>query len=320
MSERIEPAHVRLPSVSVVVPVYNSKDSLPELVRRLGEVLPRSAREHELILVNDGSRDASAAVIAALVREHTWVRGIEMMRNYGQHNALLAGIRAARNEVIVTIDDDLQNPPEEVPQLLAKLAEGYDVVYGTPDREQHGLLRNLASRFTKLALQQTMGASIARQVGAFRAFRTELRKAFATYSSPYVCIDVLLTWGGARFGAVVVRHDVRPYSTSNYTLSRLLLHALNMLTGFSTVPLQIASLVGFLFTLVGFVLLAYVLAAYFMNGGAVAGFTFLAAVFTLFSGIQLFALGVHGEYLARIHHRTMERPPYMVRGPGEGLE
>jgi len=320
VTERAAAARVVLPSVSVVVPVYNSMDSLPELVRRLGEVLPRCAREYELILVNDGSRDESAAVIAALTREHAWVRGLELMRNYGQHNAILAGIRAARNEVTVTIDDDLQNPPEETPKLLAKLDEGHDVVYGTPAREQHGLLRNLASRLTKLALQQAMGTSIARQVSAFRAFRTELREAFAGYSSPHVFIDVLLTWGAARFAAVVVRHDVRPYGTSNYTLPRLLFHALNMLTGFSTLPLQLASLLGFVFTLVGFALLAYVLAVYVANSGAVPGFTFLAAVLTLFSGVQLFALGVIGEYIARIHHRTMERPPYVLRGPRDGVE
>jgi undecaprenyl-phosphate 4-deoxy-4-formamido-L-arabinose transferase len=294
--------------------------SLRELVCRLGQVLGASTREYEAILVNDGSRDASAAVIAALASEYPWVRSLELMRNYGQHNALLAGIRAARHEVIVTLDDDLQNPPEEVPKLLAKLAEGYDVVYGTPDHEQHGLLRDLASRLTKFALQETMGASIARQVGAFRAFRSELREAFATYTSPHVFIDVLLTWGGARFGTVVVRHDARRYGTSNYTFSHLLLRGLDMLTGFSTVPLQIASMLGFLFTLIGFGLLIYVLAVYVLQGVAVPGFTFLAAVLTLFSGIQLFALGVHGEYLARIHHRTMERPAYVLRTPGRRTE
>lgn len=314
-SQAARPARVEIASVSVIVPVYNSMDSLRELVCRLGQVLGSSTREYEAILVNDGSRDASADVIAALTREYSWVRGLELMRNYGQHNALLAGIRAARHEVIVTLDDDLQHPPEEVPKLLAKLAEGYDVVYGTPDRERHGLFRDLASRLTKFALQEAMGASIARRVGAFRAFRSELRDAFATYSSPHVFIDVLLTWGAARFGAVVVRHDPRRYGASNYSFSHLLLRALDMLTGFSTVPLQIASMLGFLFTLIGFGLLIYVLAAYILHGLAVPGFTFLAAVLTLFSGIQLFALGVHGEYLARIHHRTMERPPYVLRSP-----
>jgi undecaprenyl-phosphate 4-deoxy-4-formamido-L-arabinose transferase len=288
-------------------------DSLPELVRRLGEVLGPRTGKYEAILVNDGSRDASSAVIAALAREHSWIRGLELLRNYGQHNATLAGIRAARNDIIVTIDDDLQHPPEEVPNLLAKLAEGYDVVYGTPDRRKHGLLRNIASRFTRLALEQTMRVSVARQAGAFRAFRTELREAFASYSSPYVVIDVLLTWGSSRFGATVVRHDVRPYGRSNYRFSRLLLHALNLITGFSTLPLRIASFVGFFFTLIGFGLLIYVLAAHIVHGVGVPGFTFLAAVLTLFSGIQLFALGLHGEYLARIHHRTMERPAYVVR-------
>ena len=124
----------RLAGLSVVVPVYGSEEILPELVRQLGEVLPGLAENHELVLVNDCSPDGSWQVIEQLTAEHVWIRGINLMRNYGQHNALLCGIRAAKFDVIVTLDDDLQNPPEEIPRLLACLAEGHDVVYGTPKR------------------------------------------------------------------------------------------------------------------------------------------------------------------------------------------
>src|SRR5205807_2034684 len=148
---------------------------------------------------------------------------------------------------IVTIDDDLQNPPEEIPKLLALLSEGYDVVYGTPQNQQHGLLRDLASLITKMILQGAMGAATARKVSAFRAFRTRLRQAFADYRSPYVSIDVLLTWGTTRFGAVTVRHDAREIGRSNYTVGKLIIHALNMVTGFSVLPLQLAGLLGFFF-------------------------------------------------------------------------
>ena len=132
-----------------------------------------------------------------------------MSRNYGQHNALLCGIRAARYAVIVTLDDDLQNPPEEIGKLFAVLDDGADVVYGTPTNEQHGFLRNQSSRITKLALQSAMGAETARNVSAFRVFRTRLRDAFATIAARYVSIDVLLTWGTTRFSHVPVRHDPR---------------------------------------------------------------------------------------------------------------
>ena len=124
------------PSISVVVPVYNSELTLPELVKRLQPVLAGLAREYELLLVNDGSRDQSWQVIQRIAAEHGWVRGINLMRNYGQHNALLCGIRAARFDTLVTMDDDLQHPPEEIHKLLAKLQEGFEMVYGFPEHEQ----------------------------------------------------------------------------------------------------------------------------------------------------------------------------------------
>ncbi len=300
-------------SLSVVVPAYNSEGSLEELVSRLARTLPELSADYELILVNDDSRDHTWQVICRLVQEHSWVRGINLMRNYGQHNALLCGIRAAQNEVIITMDDDMQNPPEEIPKLLEKLAEGYDVVYGTPHAEQHGLWRNLASQVTKLALQSAMGAATARNVSAYRALRAQVRDAFANYRSPFVSIDVLLTWGTTRFAAVTVRHDQRTVGVSNYTFRKLVTHALNMMTGFSTAPLQFASLIGFVFTLFGLGVLAYVIGRYLIEGGSVPGFPFLASVIAIFSGAQLFALGIIGEYLARMHFRTMERPTYAVR-------
>ena len=297
--------------LSIVVPVFNSEKSLDALVVELREVL--GGTEAELLLVNDGSRDRSWDVITSLAEGHSWIRGINLMRNYGQHNALLCGIRAACGEVIVTIDDDLQNPPHEIPKLLAKLDDHHDVVYGTPQKESHGLLRDLASRITKLALQGAMGAETARNVSAFRAFRSSLRAAFQNYSGPYVSIDVLLTWSTQRFASVPVENRRRTIGVSNYTVQKLIVHAMNMMTGFSALPLQIASMVGFVLTMFGVAVLVLVLITYMRNGGAVPGFSFLASLISIFSGAQLFALGIFGEYLARVHGRTMEKPPYAVR-------
>lgn len=301
------------PTISVVVPVYNGEASLPGLVERLEPVLRAHSSRFELILVNDGSRDGSWKVVEELVARHGWIRGIDMLRNYGQHNALLCGIRAARHELVVTMDDDLQHPPEELPRLLARLGPDCDVVYGPPEVEQHGFLRDLASQMTKLALQKSMGAETARAVSALRVFRTGLREAFSEFKSQQVSIDVLLTWATTRFAAVRVRHDERRFGQSNYTYRKLVVHALNMITGFSTLPLQLASWIGFLFTLFGLCVLAFVLVSYFRHGSPVAGFPFLASIIAIFSGAQLFALGIIGEYLARMHFRMMDRPSYAVR-------
>jgi undecaprenyl-phosphate 4-deoxy-4-formamido-L-arabinose transferase len=303
----------RLASLSVVIPVYRSADSLPELTAELAHVLPTLADAFEIVFVDDGSPDGSWQIIQQLTRQFPWVHGIALMRNYGQHNALLCGIRAAQYEIVVTMDDDLQHPPSEIEKLLVKLHEGYDVVYGAPAHEQHGLWRDLASQITKLALQSSMGVEIARKVSAFRALRTEVQRAFADYHSPYVSIDVLLTWGTTRFAAVTVSHSQRKYGASNYTFRKLVTHAINMITGFSILPLQIASLVGFLFTLFGFVVFIYVVVRYLLQGTPVPGFPFLASIIAIFSGAQLFALGIIGEYLARVHFRTMDRPVYTVR-------
>jgi glycosyltransferase involved in cell wall biosynthesis len=232
---------------------------------------------------------------------------------YGQHNALLCGIRAARFDTIVTMDDDLQHPPEDLPKLLAKIEEGFDVVYGTPEEEQHGLLRDVASMITKIALQSAMGAETARVVSAWRAFRAQLRDAFADYHGPFVSIDVLLTWGTTRFSSVRVRHNPRTVGNSNYNFRKLVRHAMNMMTGFSVLPLQLASIIGFFFTLFGIGVLVYVVGRYFISGASVAGFPFLASIIAIFSGAQLFALGIIGEYLARMHFRTMDKPTYTIR-------
>jgi len=301
-----------MPTLSVVIPVFNSEQSLEALHQELSRVLRESAGAYEIIFVEDCGGDNSWRIIESICSRDSNARGIKLSRNYGQHNALLCGIRAAKYEIIVTLDDDLQNPPSEIPKLLKQLSEEVDVVYGTPQTEKHGLLRDLASVLTKLALQKGMGVEAARSVSAFRAFRTNLRNGFASYQGPFVSIDVLLTWSTARFKAIPVRHESRSLGKSNYSFTKLFNHAFNMLTGFSTVPLQIASLTGFVFTLFGIGVLIWVIGRYFVLGGSIPGFPFLASIIAIFSGVQLFALGVFGEYLARIHFRTMDKPSYVI--------
>jgi undecaprenyl-phosphate 4-deoxy-4-formamido-L-arabinose transferase len=299
-------------SVSVVIPVYRAEQTLSELYHGLSAAMSEINPIFEIIFVEDGGGDGSWPIIEDLARIDHRVRGIRMSRNYGQHNALLCGIRAAKHEIILTMDDDLQHPVSEIAPMLNALKPEYDVVYGAPQEEQHGFLRDLASRMTKLALASAMGAETARNVSAFRVFRTRLRDGFKEYRSPSVSIDVLLTWSTTRFTAIKVRHAQRTKGVSGYTPGRLIRHAFNLMTGFSTLPLQIASIVGFFFVLFGLSVLAFVLANYMIRGASVPGFTFLASVIAIFSGAQLFALGIFGEYLARMHFRTMDRPPYLI--------
>ena len=298
-------------SLSVVVPVYNSESTLDELAIRLSKVLPNLSSTYELVFVNDGSRDGSWDKICDLASQYPWIQGIKLMRNYGQHNAILCGVRAARYEVIVTMDDDLQHPPEEIPKLIEKLDEGYDVVYGSPSKLPHSLWRNLFSRFTKRALAFVMGIRSVRDIGPFRAFRSDLRRSFTTFQNPSVLLDVLLSWGTTRFATVKVIEEPRQEGQSNYNFFKLFSLAMVVLTGYSTAPLRLTSLIGFLFTIFGLLVFFYVLGVYFI-AGSVPGFPFLASIVSLFSGMQLFALGIIGEYLARVFDRSMERPAYVI--------
>ncbi len=299
--------------ISAVIPVHRSEASLPLLIPRLMTALEALTPAAEIILVDDGSPDASWSVITAAASRDARIRGIRLMRNFGQPNALLVGIREARYRYCVTLDDDLQNPPEEIGHLLEHLTDDVDVVYGTPIAEKHSLWRSAASRVTKYALQEAMGAPAARSVSSFRLFRTDLRRAFERFQSPDMSLDVLLTWATSRFTAVGVRHEPRAQGRSNYTFGRLVHHALNLITGFSSRPLRIASMIGFLFTIFGGIVLVVVVVRFLAGGVSVPGFAFLASIIAIFSGVQLLILGIIGEYLARMHMRLMERPIYVVK-------
>jgi glycosyltransferase involved in cell wall biosynthesis len=304
----------RFPTTSVVIPVFQGERSLPELVDRLRAVLAPLTPAFEILLVDDGSADDSWRVIRELAEAHPEVTGIGLSRNFGQHNALLAGIRMAAFDVVLTMDDDLQHPPEELPKLFAALAEDVDLVYGYPSVENHSLARNVMSRATKRALAASMDAEVAVHVSALRLFRTELRDGFAHVVDPFLSIDVLLSWVSSRVEAVPVDMADRKYGRSNYNLARLARAALNLVTGFTVLPLRIVAALGFVLSLVGAAIFFYVLGFYATHRSeSLPGFPFLASVIAVFSGAQLLSLGVIGEYLGRMHYRSMQRPVYLVR-------
>ena len=299
--------------VSVIVPAYRSPGTLERLVKEVDAALSPITAEHEIVFVDDGSGDGTWLEIASLSRTHPHVSGISLLRNFGQHNALLAGLREAQFEIIVTIDDDLQNPPSELPLLLRRLDEDVDLVYGTPLDEQQTRTRNIASITAKRLMSHALGPDVYRRASAFRAFRRELLIASEGVQNPDVSIDVLLSWATVRIDHVEVNFDVRDGGESGYTVRSLVRHALNMVTGYSTRPLRWVSALGLACASFGFALLGYVLLRNLLSDESVAGFTFLAAAITLFSGVQLLSLGVLGEYLGRMHFRTMGKPPYAIR-------
>lgn len=299
-------------NISIVIPVYNSEKTLVELTNRIMDALPKICDRFEIILVNDGSHDSSWQVIRELAhRQPSIVKGLNLMRNYGQHNALLCGIRSARYEITVTLDDDLQHLPEEIFKLIEKMDEGFDVVYGIPQKLVHSPWRNFSSKATKYFLAKILGLNRIKYMSAFRAFKTDLRRAFESFNSPNVIIDALLTWGTENFTTVDVIEQPRTQGRSNYNLAKLVKLGMIALTGFSTYPLKFASYTGFLLTLFGVFILIYAVLRSF-HEGSVPGFPFLASIISIFSGAQLFALGIFGEYLGSIFNRSMNNPAYVL--------
>lgn len=299
--------------VSVIVPCYRSAATLPTLSARLHDALPAAAGDFEIVLVVDGGDLATWTAAADLERGSEHVRALRLSRNYGQHNALVAGVRAARHEVIVTMDDDLQHRPEEVPTLLAALTDDVDLVYGVAAREEHGAYRSFASRLAKATLERTMGITGARRLSAFRAFRTFLRNGFTHLNGPHACLDVALSWGTTNITSVSVPMDERRHGRSNYTVRMLVRHTLNMVFGYSTAPLRLVTYLGFLVGFLGLALLTRTLYLYFSKETTVAGFTTVASMVALFSAAQMIAIGVLGEYLGRIHANGLGLPTYVIR-------
>lgn len=299
-------------NISVVVPIYKSQNTLELLYSRLETTLNQIAECWEVVFVNDGSPDSSWEKIEWLIKSKSNIVGVKFSRNFGQHNALLAGIRRTRFSTIITLDDDLQNPPEEISKLLIKISEGYDLVYGIPEKKQHSFFRNLSSSITRITLSSIMGASAARNVTSFRVFKKTLTSAFDDYNGDFVSVDALLSWGTNKIGQTSVLHEERKEGTSNYSFKKLMRHCLTMMTSYSSLPLRVASFVGFVCTTFGVGILFYVLGRYFIEGDSVPGFPFLASVISIFSGAQLFSLGIIGEYLGRVHFRSMGKPSYVI--------
>lgn len=300
--------------VSIVIPCYRSEETLPKLLAGLHSTMRGNLEieDYEVLLVIDGSPDGTAATAKQLA-EHPKVGSIVLRRNYGQHNAILAGIHRAKHEVIVTMDDDLQHLPESVPALVTALERsGADLIYGVAEEEEHGFWRSWASRAVKRSLR-IAGVPNAEDVSALRAFRTDLRDGFQGIADPYVSIDVLLSWTTTHISSLKVGMREREHGESNYSVRSLVRHTLNMVTGYSTLPLRIVAWLGILCGLVGFALLVVVVVRYLVGGTAIVGWTSTVSAIAIFSGTQLVSVAVLGEYVGRLHTRSMHKPTYVIR-------
>jgi undecaprenyl-phosphate 4-deoxy-4-formamido-L-arabinose transferase len=299
--------------LSVVVPVYRSAATLPELFDRLLRVLKGTGGSFEMIFVDDGSPDDSWEVLSRLHRQAPdVVVAVGLMRNFGQHNALMAGFRHARGEVVVTLDDDLQNPPEEIPKLLAALqAGGFDVVYGAYRGKQHSWWRNLASalvtRFFRVALRTRVTPT------SFRAVRRAVLAGIDSYRLNFTVVDGLLAWNTQRIGAAAVEHHARQAGRSGYSLGKLLVQALNVLTNFSLLPLQFVSLLGLVTAVGGLSLAGFYLVRYLSANISVPGYASTIIAILVLGGVQLLSLGIIGEYIGRILLNINQKPQYLER-------
>ena len=298
--------------ISVIIPVFKASKNISKLNDELNSFFKSINQSYELIYIDDCSNDNSWEIIESFAKNNNRVIGYKLRKNFGQHNALLCGIRKARGEVIVTLDDDLQHPPKEIKKMLEKFEEGYDVIYGCASKYRHKLWRNLTSYLTKVIINTLVGYKYVTKISDFRIFKTSLRDAFFDFKGSYVNIDVLLSWSTNKFSYVNVEHHKRNEGKSNYSLKKLIFYGITMVTGFTTLPLRISSILGLIFSIFGFIILLYVIFNFFIHGSPVRGFPFLASVISLFAGIQLLVLGVIGEYLSIVHNRTSNLPSYVI--------
>ncbi len=304
--------------ISFVVPVYNGALMVERLHQQLLPVA-KSLGKYEMIFVDDGSTDGSYSVLKKIQAKDPNVCAIELSRNFGQHNATLAGLSCARGELIVTLDQDLQNPPEEIPRMLQKLEEGFDVVYGLPEERAHSFFRNVTSDFSKWISRKILSTALNGNFSSFRILKKWVVDEIVKYNSSYTYIDGLISWTTTKIGGIDVRNDKSNFE-SHYTLLRLINHGLNLLVNFSIKPLQIASMLGLVSALAGLAGAAVVVAQKFLYGVPVQGWTSIMVVVLVIGGMQIVFLGLIGEYTGRILMNSNSSPKFVIRDIKRGSQ
>lgn len=299
------------PRVSVVVPVYRGARSIGPLQQRIDAALADTPGGHEIIFVDDRGGDNSWDVIKALSDTHPHVRGIRLSRNFGQHAATLCGISNARGELIATIDEDLEQPPESLPALLAKAEDGYPVVYGVTEQRSHARWRNLTSEVGRSLFKFAI-PSLNREYTSFRVIHRSVAVGLQRFQSPFTFIDGYISWITNHYATVVVPHDERADGSSSYNLRKLIVHMVNIFVTFSDLPLRVATWLGLGASVGGAIWGMVILIAKLTGALGVGGYASIMAGMTFLGGIQLLILGIFGEYLARINFKTASMPLFLV--------
>jgi polyisoprenyl-phosphate glycosyltransferase len=297
--------------LSVVIPVYRSQQTLPELHRRVVAAIEPVEPAFEVILVEDCGGDDSWSVVQSLAANDARVRGIKLSRNFGQHAATICGISNARGDWVLTLDDDLEQAPEQIPLLIEKAREGYTVVYGIYGERTHSVWRNFTSELARKLFALAI-PSLNHEYTSFRLVAKGVASKLADFDSPFPFIDGYLSWLTNNYATVVVRHDPRAHAASNYTLRKLLTHTINIFVTFSDLPLRIASWIGLCSAAIGMGWLCFLLLRYFLGGITVSGYASVMAGIIFFGGIQLLILGIFGEYLGRMNFKSSRKPLFLV--------
>ena len=301
--------------LSLVIPVYNESDNLPALIDRCLAVCQATGRSFETILVDDGSGDGSRDMILKAADQHTGIVGIILNRNYGQHAAVFAGLKESRGEIVITLDADLQNPPEEIPNLLHEMDRGLDVVGTVRENRQDNLFRRLASAFVNRMVQQATGVMMHDYGCMLRAYRRTVVNAMLQCSEHSTFIPILANSFAGSTAEIPVRHARRENGNSKYGLFRLISLQFDLLTAMSTFPLRLLSFMGALISVCGFAFGVLLMGVRIIYGAAWAGegvFTLFALLF-IFIGAQFIGLGLLGEYIGRIYHDVRSRPRYFIQ-------
>ena len=302
------------PELSVVIPVYNEKDNLIELIDRCLAACRNTGRSFELILVDDGSRDGSKAMIMEAADRHKEIVGIILNRNYGQHAAVFAGLKQSRGEIVITLDADLQNPPEEIPKLVQAMDQGVDVVGTVRENRQDSLFRRVASSLVNRMVQRATGVMMHDYGCMLRAYRRSIVQAMLQCSERSTFIPILANSFAGSTTEIPVRHGRREHGQSKYSVWKLLSLQYDLLTSMSTFPLRLLSFLGVLIALCGiaFGVLLLLLRLFYGASWAAEGVFTLFALLFVFIGAQFIGLGLLGEYIGRIYHDVRSRPRYFI--------
>jgi glycosyltransferase involved in cell wall biosynthesis len=301
---------------SIVVPCFRSGKWLDDLVGRVGKVMKPLGEPFELILVNDASPDDTWPAIERNARSHSFVRGIDLLFNTGQFRALICGFEHARGRYVITMDDDLQHPPEELPKLITAMRERpeLDCIMGAYEEKKHGLIRNLGSRFMGKLNEIFYQKPPALQMSSFRIMRRQVAEAVCAHKTIKPIIGPLILKSTRRIGNATVEHHPRAGGRSNYSLLKLIRTTLDNVISVSTLPLQILSIMGLLLALGSGLLILYYLLLYLVGHIAqVPGFTTVVLLVTFFGGVTLLSIGMLGEYVILIITQTSKPPRYFIR-------